>query len=269
MKASPNRHSLRPRPRAMLHALPEKIALVRRPTGYRDAHPRQCATVFSFAGDGRPEHRIPPAGAVPGDTGGPGPVRDRFPGRFGQSPAESRPATDHDELNAELAGSPASSRSFALAPGPRAPAKPVHLRLSAQLEALQGGHRTARASFRGTNAGPRQIEDSLPLTGIDWQIQRRWGGRGRFGADVATVGRDGAAVTKRASCSTPCAPHLHEGDRPSAPPAPEKTGPVDPSTPCACARRRTDPAFRTFVSGNPCARLAQIDRSNQTRYFRT
>ena len=82
-----------------------------------------------------------------------------------------------------------------LAQGP-AQGKPVHLRLTGQdWDALQEAAARVRARFDGTT-GLRDVEDTLPLPGIDWQIDVDVAKAGRFGADVATVGAMVQLVTR-------------------------------------------------------------------------
>ncbi|MCR9113669.1 MAG: efflux RND transporter permease subunit, partial [Rhodobacteraceae bacterium] len=93
-----------------------------------------------------------------------------------------------DELTRSLAALPGvETEILALEQGP-ASAKPVHLRLKGDdWEALQAFTREARARFEATQ-GLKLIEDTLPLPGIDWQIDVDVEKAGRYGADVATVG---------------------------------------------------------------------------------
>ncbi len=77
-----------------------------------------------------------------------------------------------------------------------ASAKPVHLRIRGDdFDTLREATRVARAQFEAT-PGLIQIEDNLPLPGIDWQIDVDVEKAGRFGADVATVGAMVQLVTR-------------------------------------------------------------------------
>merc|ERR1711916_103043 len=60
---------------------------------------------------------------------------------------------------------------------------------------LREAANTARAQFEET-PGLILIEDTLPLPGIDWQINVDVEKAGRFGADVATVGGMVQLVTR-------------------------------------------------------------------------
>ncbi|MCB1358821.1 MAG: efflux RND transporter permease subunit [Maritimibacter sp.] len=75
----------------------------------------------------------------------------------------------------EMAGGPASS-------------KPLHLRLSGtDWVALTEAAEIARQKFE-TTPGITGIEDTLPLPGIDWQLDVDVEAAGRYGTNVATVG---------------------------------------------------------------------------------
>ncbi|MEL7184151.1 MAG: efflux RND transporter permease subunit, partial [Pseudomonadota bacterium] len=74
--------------------------------------------------------------------------------------------------------------------------KPVHLRLTGQnWDELQRATADAGARFNDTPA-LIDIEDTLPLPGIDWEIQVDVEKAGRFGANVATVGAMVQLVTR-------------------------------------------------------------------------
>ncbi|MDD9923677.1 MAG: efflux RND transporter permease subunit, partial [Boseongicola sp.] len=82
-----------------------------------------------------------------------------------------------------------------LAMGP-ASGKPVHLRIKGDnWEDLLSAVDVARARFEATE-GLIDIEDNLPLPGIDWQINVDVEKAGRYGADVATVGGMVQLVTR-------------------------------------------------------------------------
>ena len=75
----------------------------------------------------------------------------------------------------EMAGGPAS-------------AKPLHLRLAGtDWEPLTEAAEIVRAKFEQT-PGLTDIEDTLPLPGIDWQLDVDVAAAGRYGTNVATVG---------------------------------------------------------------------------------
>ncbi|WP_179380305.1 efflux RND transporter permease subunit [Jannaschia marina] len=74
--------------------------------------------------------------------------------------------------------------------------KPVHLRLMGDnWEDLQAATATMAQTFADT-PGMIDIEDTLPLPGIDWEIDVDVEKAGRFGADVATVGSMVQMITR-------------------------------------------------------------------------
>ncbi|MEL7299289.1 MAG: efflux RND transporter permease subunit [Pseudomonadota bacterium] len=101
-----------------------------------------------------------------------------------------------EELEADLARIPGIyTETLNLAQGP-ASGKPVHLRIRGDsFEELTAAIKAARAQFEAT-PGLILIEDSLPLPGIDWQINVDVEKAGRYGADVATVGGMVQLVTR-------------------------------------------------------------------------
>ncbi|MEM1102454.1 MAG: efflux RND transporter permease subunit, partial [Pseudomonadota bacterium] len=101
-----------------------------------------------------------------------------------------------EELEADLARIPGIyTETLNLAQGP-ASGKPVHLRIRGDsFEELTAAIKASRAQFEAT-PGLILIEDSLPLPGIDWQINVDVEKAGRYGADVATVGGMVQLVTR-------------------------------------------------------------------------
>ena len=189
-------------------SLAEKDQMVRQAEEIVMAHPA-VINVFAFAGEGGL------------DTAGPG---SRSPKdtigqvQFEIIPWEDRPTqtetwffgmmerevtadafdgnTVLDEISAELAKLPGfETEANPLEQGP-ASGKPVHLRLKGDdWDMLREAANTARAKFEET-PGLILIEDTLPLPGIDWQINVDVEKAGRFGADVATVGAMVQLVTR-------------------------------------------------------------------------
>ena len=79
--------------------------------------------------------------------------------------------------------------------GPQS-SKPVHLRLmSRDWDDLLTAGRIVRQRFDDT-VGLAFVEDSLPLPGIDWQINVDLEKAGRYGADVAAVGGMAQLITR-------------------------------------------------------------------------
>ena len=154
---------------------------------------------------------------------------------------------------------------LAAARGP-ASTKPVSLRLKADnWDDLVGATKTVRAQFDQT-AGLLLIEDSLPLPGIDWQIDVDVEKAGRYGADVATVGGMVQLVTRGILLDTmridssdeevEIRVRLPEEDRVLSTLDTLKVRTPDGMVPLA-----------NFVSRKPVAKLAEINRVDGKRYF--
>ncbi len=99
-------------------------------------------------------------------------------------------------LNARLAEIPGiRTESLSLSRGPSS-GKPIQLRIKSEnWEDLLAGVKIVRAKFENL-AGLIDVEDTLPLPGIDWQINVDVEKAGRFGADVAIVGGMVQLVTR-------------------------------------------------------------------------
>ena len=170
------------------------------------------------------------------------------------------------ELTEELEALPGIKiEILAQARGP-ASAKPVHLRLKGDnWQELQDATIMAREKF-DTTFGLTQIEDTLPLPGIDWQIDVDVEKAGRYGADVATVGAMVQLVTRGILLDTMRVPssdeeidirvRLPEQDRVLSTLDTLKVRTQDGLVPLS-----------NFVTRKPVQKLAQIDRVDQTRYF--
>ena len=152
-----------------------------------------------------------------------------------------------------------------LSRGP-ASAKPVHLRLkSDNWEQLLEATATARARFEDTS-GLIDIEDTLPLPGIDWQINVDVEKAGRYGADVATVGGMVQLVTRGLLLDTmrvdssdeeiEIRVRLPEDDRVLSTLDTLKVRTTDGLVPLS-----------NFITREPVAQLAQINRVDQKRFF--
>ena len=174
-------------------SLHEKDALLKRAEDITLNHPG-IWTVFAFAGEG----------GLGSNTGGAQAPEDTI----GQIQLETIPWEDRKDI-AELDGDlvlaeltkkldqlpGVQTEILNLVQGP-ASGKPVHLRLKGDsLEVLEEAALLARAQFEAT-PGLTLIEDTLPLPGIDWQIDVDVEKAGRYGADVATVGAMVQLVTR-------------------------------------------------------------------------
>ncbi|RVT84369.1 efflux RND transporter permease subunit [Rhodobacteraceae bacterium CCMM004] len=230
-------------------------------------------SAFAFAGDG----------GLNSNTGGAeGPLDAVGQIQLELIPWEDRPAyarategvdlaqLDGDLVIAEL------ERRLATLPGveteilnlSRGPAsgKPVHLRLKGEdLEALQSAAALVRAKYEDTE-GLVDIEDSRPLPGIDWQIDVDVEKAGRFGANVATVGGMVQLVTRGILLDTMRVPssdeeieirvRLPEEDRVLSTLDTLKVRTADGLIPLS-----------NFITRQPVAKLGQIDRVDQQRYY--
>jgi multidrug efflux pump len=182
----------------------------------------------------------------------------------------SDPAIDGDkiidELTAKLAHIPGIKTEILGQTGGPASAKPVHLRLKGDNWAeLQAATATARAKFEQTR-GLTLIEDTLPLPGIDWQIDVDVEKAGRFGADVATVGAMVQLVTRGLMLGEMRVPSSDEeiDIRVRLPEANRVLSTLD------SLKVRTNEGLvplANFITRQPVPKLAQIDRIDQTRYF--
>ncbi len=230
-------------------------------------------TAFAFAG----------AGGLNNNTGGVGGPRDTI----GQVQIETIPwedraayAATRDDLTVEdLEGDVVLARMkerlsqipgiftevLNLAQGP-AQGKPVHLRMKgSDPEALMEAAAIARAKFEAT-PGLIDIEDSRPLPGIDWQIDVDVEKAGRYGADVATVGAMVQLVTRGILLDTMRVDSSDEeiDIRVRLPEEDRVLSTLD------SLRVRTADGLvplSNFISREPVAKLAQIDRVDQSRYF--
>ncbi len=170
------------------------------------------------------------------------------------------------EIERRLAEIPGiKSEILNLSRGP-ASAKPVHLRLKGEdLAALAEATAIVRDRF-GQTEGLVDIEDTLPLPGIDWQIDVDVAAAGRYGADVATVGGMVQLVTRGLLLDTMRVPssddeieirvRFPESDRLLSTLDTLKLRTPDGSVPLS-----------NFVTRKPVEKLAQIDRVDQKRYY--
>jgi multidrug efflux pump len=244
-------------------SLEEKDDLVRQAEEIVLAHPG-VITAFSFAGDGGLNTDASGA-SIPVDT-------------IGQVQLETIPWEDRAGI-AELDGDLVlaqiqeqlntipgiQTEILAQARGP-ASGKPVHLRLkSDSWEDLLTATNTARAQFEQT-PGLITIEDSLPLPGIDWQINVDVEKAGRYGANVAAVGAMVQMVTRGILLDTMRVESSDEEIEIRVR-FPEKDRVL--STLDSLRVRTNDGLIplSNFITRTPVKKLAQIDRIEQQRYF--
>ncbi|MEL7175471.1 MAG: efflux RND transporter permease subunit [Pseudomonadota bacterium] len=244
-------------------SLEEKDDLLRQAEDIVKAHPGVVNT-FAFAGRGGLNTDASGA-ATPQDSVG--------QIQFETIPWEDRaddPTLDGnvviDELAIQLATIPGIQTEISeLAQGP-ASGKPVHLRLKGDdLDELAQAALLVRARFEQTE-GLTLIEDTLPLPGIDWQIDVDVEKAGRYGADVLTVGAMVQLVTRGILLDTmrvdssdeeiDIRVRLPEQDRVLSTLDNLKVRTSDGLVPLS-----------NFISRKPVAKLAQIDRVDQQRFY--
>ena len=215
--------------------------------------------VFAFAGDGGLNNNTGGV-AAPSDTIGQVQL-DLYP--WGQR-------EDGDlilgRLQARLDGLPGiRTEIFSQSRGPAA-GKPIDLRLSGDnWDELQEATRIARAHFEGLT-GLTLVEDTLPLPGIDWQIDVDVEAAGRFGADVSTVGAMVQLVTRGILLDTMRVPSSDEEIeiRVRFPEDARVLSTLD------ALRVRTPDGLvplSNFVTYTPAPQLAEINRVDQSRVF--
>ncbi|MXU65642.1 efflux RND transporter permease subunit [Oceanomicrobium pacificus] len=144
--------------------------------------------------------------------------------------------------------------------------KPLQLRLkSTNWEDLLEATAMARAYFDGLD-GLKDVEDSRPLPGIDWQINVDVEKAGRYGADVATVGAMVQLVTRGLTLDTMRTDTSDEeiDIRVRLPEEDRLLSTLD------TLRVRTSSGLvplSNFITREPVPKLAQIDRVDGSRYF--
>ncbi|SLN45235.1 Multidrug resistance protein MdtC [Aquimixticola soesokkakensis] len=255
----------------------QKDALVKQVEDVVRAQPG-VENVFAFAG----------AGGLNQNTGGGSGPRDTI----GQVqveliPWDDRPTTTTDgwlffkdtkvseiydgdyilaELETKLARIPglyAEIQNLSMGP---ASAKPVHLRLMGDnFDVLQQATTLVHEKFAATS-GLVDVEDTLPLPGIDWQIDVDVEEAGRYGADVATVGGMIQLVTRGLLLDTMRVDSSDEEIeiRVRLPQQDRVLSTLD------TLKLRTPGGLvplSNFISREPVPKLAQIDRVDQQRYF--
>ncbi|WP_368187538.1 efflux RND transporter permease subunit [Aestuariibius sp. HNIBRBA575] len=244
-------------------SLPEKDALVAQVEQVVLAHPG-IMNAFAFSGDG----------GLNTDASGSESPRDTI----GQIQLETipweerrdRPELDGDtvvdEIQAQLELIPGiQTEILSQARGP-ASGKPVHLRLkSDNWDDLIAATQLARAQFENT-AGLTLIDDTLPLPGIDWEIQVDVEKAGRYGANVAAVGGMVQLVTRGILLDTMRVDSSDEEIeiRVRLPEEDRVLSTLD------TLRVRTSEGLvplANFITRSPVQSLAEISRVDQTRYF--
>ena len=231
------------------------------------------SSAFAFAG----------AGGLNSDAGGGGPRDTIAQIQIETIPWEERPAyvasgetgltleeLDGDRvlgrLETELARIPGIHTEVSdLAQGP-AQGKPVHLRLAGEdLDVLAEAAGVVRERMALT-PGLVEIEDTLPLPGIDWRIDVDVEKAGRFGADVQAVGAMVQLVTRGLTLDTMRVDSSDEeiDIRARLPENARLLSTLD------TLKVRTPDGLvplANFITRTPVEKLAQIDRVDQERYY--
>jgi multidrug efflux pump len=232
-----------------LVAMAERIVITQE--GVRD--------IFAFAGDG----------GLNNNTGGVSAPSDTI----GQiqvdlEPWGARPAGNAilDEMQARLSVLPGiETEILAAAQGP-GESKPVNLRLSGDnWEDLLAATATARAYF-DQMPGLALVEDTLPLPGIDWQIDVDVEAAGRYGADVATVGAMVQLVTRGILLDTMRVPSSDDEIEIRVR-FPEEARVLSTLDTLRTRTREGLVPLSNFVSYTPAPQLAEISRVDQSRVF--
>ncbi|MEX5726770.1 multidrug efflux pump [Rhodovulum iodosum] len=244
-------------------SLAEKDALVREAEAVALGH-RAVKSVFAFSGEG----------GLDTNTGGASPPLDTV----GQvqlelipwEDRESDPSLDGDrvldEIEASLAKIPGiKTEILAQSRGP-ASAKPVHLQVSGDnWEALTQATEIVRTRFEETE-GLTDVEDTLPLPGIDWQIDVDVEQAGRYGANVSAVGAMVQLVTRGILLDTMRVPSSDEeiDIRVRLPEKDRLLSTLD------TLKVRTEAGLvplSNFVTRTPVEKLGRINRVDGERYF--
>ena len=110
------------------------------------------------------------------------------------------------------------------------------------------------------------IEDNLPLPGIDWQIDVDVEKAGRYGAERRHRRRHGPACHARRAAGHDARRQLGRGNRHPRAPAGKRPRAVDTGHAQGAHRDGLVP-LSNFITREPVAQLAQINRVDQKRFF--
>ncbi len=144
--------------------------------------------------------------------------------------------------------------------------KPINLRLmSDNWNELREATAIARAYFE-TMPGLITIEDTLPLPGIDWQIDVDVEQAGRYGADVATVGAMVQLVTRGLLLDTMRVDSSDEEIEIRVR-LPEQARVLSTLDNLKVRTPQGLIPLSNFITRTPVQKLGQIDRIDQSRFF--
>ena len=154
---------------------------------------------------------------------------------------------------------------LSLSMGP-ASGKPVQLRLKGDdWDALRAAVGIVREKFE-TLEGLKDIEDTLPLPGIDWQIDVDVEKAGRFGADVATIGGMVQLVTRGLLLDTMRVDSSDEEIEIRVR-LPERDRVLSTLDSLKLRTRDGLVPLSNFITRRPVQKLAQIRRVDQKRFY--
>ncbi|TDL78140.1 efflux RND transporter permease subunit [Palleronia sediminis] len=230
------------------------------------------SNAFAFAGDGGLNANTG-GGQGPLDTIGqiqietiPWDDRDDFAARTGIDPARLDGDRVLERLEDRLGRLPGMQIEILNLAGGPASSKPVHIRLKGNdWGPLREATAMVRDRFDAT-PGLADIEDTLPLPGIDWRIDVDVETAGRYGVDVATVGGMVQLVTRGLLLDTMRVDSSDEEIeiRVRFPPEDRVLSTLDTlkvRTPAGLV------PLSNFVTRAPEASLGQIDRVDQERFY--
>ncbi len=171
-----------------------------------------------------------------------------------------------ENLQAELSGIPGIKVEVrTLVRGPES-AKPVHLRLKTNdWSKLTEATRTARNRFEAT-PGLVDIEDNLPLPGIDWQIDVDVERAGKYGTNVATIGGMIQLVTRGVLMDTMRVDSSDE-EVDIRVRLPEDARFLSTLDSLKVRTREGLVPLSNLITRKPVSQLAQITRTDQVRFF--
>ncbi|MEM8787719.1 MAG: efflux RND transporter permease subunit [Pseudomonadota bacterium] len=222
-------------------------------------------SIFAFAGAGGLNQNVGGTSA-PRDSIGQVQIElDDWKARYALGP-EGRGKEILARINERLAAVPGLEAEITEDAGGPAQGKPVHLRLSGtDWDDLLAATTTARAHFDSLD-GLRDIEDTRPLPGIDWQIDVDVETAGRFDANVAAVGTMVQLVTLGLTLDTMRTDTSDEeiDIRVRLPEEDRVLSTLD------TLRVRTSSGLvplSNFISRQPVPKLGQIDRVDGARHF--